>query len=92
MILMQLTPNFRVDSYSSRCCVVRWLFTGVTFFDSYEHMTQGKVRYDSIAVSFHKFFGYPSVAGLFITGRATFESFRDIFVADMIQLIFRTFL
>ena len=46
-----------------------------------QHMTQGKVRYDSIAVSFHKFFGYPSVAGLFITGRAAFETFRDVFAA-----------
>ncbi|MDG1987055.1 MAG: pyridoxal-dependent decarboxylase [Halieaceae bacterium] len=46
-----------------------------------QHITQGKVRYDSIAVSFHKFFGYPSVAGLFITGRTTFESFRDVFAA-----------
>ncbi len=33
-------------------------------------------RYDSIAVSCHKFFGFPSPAGLFITTRTNFESFR----------------
>ncbi len=32
-------------------------------------------RYDSIAVSCHKFFGFPSPAGLFITTRRNFESF-----------------
>lgn len=32
-------------------------------------------RYDSIAVSCHKFFGFPSPAGLFITTRTNFESF-----------------
>ncbi len=36
-------------------------------------------RYDSIAVSCHKFFGFPSPAGLFITTRTNFESFRDQF-------------
>ena len=44
-----------------------------------QNIIQGKVRYDSVAVSFHKFFGYPSVAGLFVTGRTSFESFRDVF-------------
>ena len=32
-------------------------------------------RYDSIAVSCHKFFGFPSPAGLFITPRTNFEAF-----------------
>lgn len=32
-------------------------------------------RYDSIAVSCHKFFGFPSPAGLFITTRSNFEEF-----------------
>lgn len=36
-------------------------------------------RYDSIAVSCHKFFGFPSPAGLFITTQATFEAFRTQF-------------
>ncbi|AEJ02827.1 histidine decarboxylase [Nitrosomonas sp. Is79A3] len=36
-------------------------------------------RYDSIAVSCHKFFGFPSPAGLFITTRTNFESFRAQF-------------
>ncbi len=33
-------------------------------------------RYDSIAVSCHKFFGFPSPAGLFITTRSIFEDFQ----------------
>lgn len=32
-------------------------------------------RYDSIAVSCHKFFGFPSPAGLFITTQGNFEEF-----------------
>ncbi|UJP05443.1 MAG: pyridoxal-dependent decarboxylase [Nitrosomonas sp.] len=32
-------------------------------------------RYDSIAISCHKFFGFPSPAGLFITTRTNFERF-----------------
>ena len=36
-------------------------------------------RYDSIAVSCHKFFGFPSPAGLFITTEANFDLFREPF-------------
>lgn len=36
-------------------------------------------RYDSIAVSCHKFFGFPSCAGLFICGRGDFEEYRGYF-------------
>lgn len=36
-------------------------------------------RYDSIAVSCHKFFGYPSPAGLFITTQRNFENFHVLF-------------
>jgi len=36
-------------------------------------------RYDSIAVSCHKFFGYHSAAGLFICGRRDFEEYRAYF-------------
>lgn len=36
-------------------------------------------RYDSIAVSCHKFFGFPSSAGLFITTQTNFETFRAQF-------------
>ncbi len=36
-------------------------------------------RYDSIAVSCHKFFGFPSPAGLFITTRTNFASFLTPF-------------
>lgn len=38
-------------------------------------------RYDSIAVSCHKFFGFPSPAGIFITTRTAFEDFRRRFSA-----------
>ncbi len=34
-------------------------------------------RYDSIAVSCHKFFGFPSPAGLFITTRNNFKRFNE---------------
>ena len=36
-------------------------------------------RYDSLAVSCHKFFGFPSPAGLFICGRHDFEEYRTYF-------------
>lgn len=36
-------------------------------------------RYDSIAVSCHKFFGFPSPAGLFITTQKNFEEFLTPF-------------
>jgi glutamate/tyrosine decarboxylase-like PLP-dependent enzyme len=36
-------------------------------------------RYDSIAVSCHKFFGFPSPAGIFVCTRANFEEFLDRF-------------
>jgi len=38
-----------------------------------------KPRYDSIAVSCHKFFGFPSPAGLFMTTRSDFEAFLEQF-------------
>ncbi len=36
-------------------------------------------RYDSIAVSCHKFFGFPSPAGLFITTENNFSQFNELF-------------
>ncbi len=39
----------------------------------------GRRRYDSLAVSWHKFFGYHAVAGLFLCCRDDFESYRDYF-------------
>ncbi|MFZ2171985.1 MAG: pyridoxal-dependent decarboxylase [Methylococcaceae bacterium] len=36
-------------------------------------------RYDSIAVSCHKFFGFPSPAGLFITTTSHFDQFNELF-------------
>jgi histidine decarboxylase len=37
------------------------------------------VRYDSIAVSCHKFFGFPAPAGLFITTKSHFDEFNELF-------------
>lgn len=36
-------------------------------------------RYDSIAVSCHKFFGFPSPAGLFITTEKNFNEFNELY-------------
>ena len=36
-------------------------------------------RFDSIAVSCHKFFGYPSPAGLFITTQSNFDIFHEAY-------------
>jgi glutamate/tyrosine decarboxylase-like PLP-dependent enzyme len=36
-------------------------------------------RYDSIAVSCHKFFGFPSPAGLFITTQKRYDEFDKLF-------------
>ncbi|MFK0571559.1 pyridoxal-dependent decarboxylase [Endozoicomonas sp.] len=39
----------------------------------------GKRRYNSLAISWHKFFGYHGVAGLFVCGRDDFEQYHDAF-------------
>lgn len=36
-------------------------------------------RYDSIAVSCHKFFGFPAPAGLFITTKTYFDEFNELY-------------
>ncbi len=41
--------------------------------------TRAGPRYDSIAVSCHKFFGFPSPAGLFITTGSNFDEFNTLF-------------
>ena len=46
---------------------------------SLQHLPSKDLRYDSIAVSCHKFFGYTSPAGLFITTRINFDTFMDSF-------------
>jgi glutamate/tyrosine decarboxylase-like PLP-dependent enzyme len=43
------------------------------------HQNKNKRRYDSIAVSCHKFFGFPSPAGLFITRNTTYQEFNKLF-------------
>lgn len=45
----------------------------------YPHGENSKARYDSLAVSCHKFFGYHSPAGLFMTSKEHFAYFKDIF-------------
>jgi histidine decarboxylase len=47
------------------------------FADELLHtVSSGQTRYHSIAVSCHKFFGFPAPAGLFITTRAIFDEFE----------------
>jgi histidine decarboxylase len=47
---------------------------------SYQSMSSpATARYDSIAVSCHKFFGFPSPAGLFITTKSHFDEFNGLF-------------
>lgn len=41
--------------------------------------SRNAARYDSIAVSCHKFFGFPSPAGLFITTQSHFDAFNELF-------------
>jgi len=36
-------------------------------------------RYDSLAISCHKFFGYPGIAGIFIAGNGNFAEFLEVF-------------
>lgn len=47
---------------------------------SYQSVTSPNVgRYDSIAVSCHKFFGFASPAGLFVTKQSLYREFNDLF-------------
>ena len=39
----------------------------------------GRKRYDSISVSCHKFFGFPMIAGIFVTTASTYGTFKDYF-------------
>ncbi|GAB6067154.1 hypothetical protein JCM13664_04720 [Methylothermus subterraneus] len=39
------------------------------------HSANGQKRYDSLAVSCHKFFGFPAPAGIFLTTQSHFEEF-----------------
>ena len=50
---------------------------GVVSFQMDDESTSG--RYDSIAVSCHKFFGFPAPAGLFITRESLYEEFNEFF-------------
>ncbi len=46
---------------------------------SHPRRTNRPGRYDSIAVSCHKFFGFPSPAGLFITKQRLYDEFNEAF-------------
>lgn len=51
-----------------------------TFADELLHTgSSEQTRYDSIAISCHKFFGFPAPAGLFITTRVIFDEFETQF-------------
>lgn len=54
--------------------------TGFATEIMHENSAQSKTpRYDSIAVSCHKFFGFPSPAGLFITRKKRYQEFNEQF-------------
>jgi histidine decarboxylase len=62
------------------------LFGGYLPFTRHAHevvyrVDEGDIRgrYDSLAVSCHKFFGFPSPAGLFITTRSLYDEFNAFF-------------
>lgn len=44
-----------------------------------QYLKNGIKRYDSIAVSGHKFFGYCSPTGLFVASKGIFEKFKNYF-------------
>jgi histidine decarboxylase len=50
---------------------------GIVAHHSEDNPTQN--RYDSIAVSCHKFFGFPAPAGLFVTRGKVFEEFNELY-------------
>ena len=50
-----------------------------TYADLIQNDRGGKRRYNSLAVSLHKFFGFHSVAGLFICCRDDFENYKEHF-------------
>ncbi len=66
-----------------------YMHLDAALFGGYLHVTEhaadlhklvdDKKRYDSIAVSCHKFFGYPGTAGMFIAGKKDFDEFRGLF-------------
>lgn len=45
----------------------------------YQFNSASEPRYDSIAVSCHKFYGFPSPAGLFITTKSNYAAFDEVF-------------
>jgi len=56
------------------------LFGGYLPHTPYAHLvSQRQMHYDSIAISGHKFFGFPHTLGLFITKRSTFDSFLSMY-------------
>ncbi|MCK9396094.1 MAG: pyridoxal-dependent decarboxylase [Methylobacter sp.] len=75
-----------LKGYSSYLHLDAALFGGYLPFTShagevlYQSQTNPAApRYDSIAVSCHKFFGFPSPAGLFITTQNHFDEFNKLF-------------
>jgi len=50
-----------------------------SFVSEVLHQNGNRRRYDSLAVSCHKFFGFPSPAGLFITRDSLYQEFNEQF-------------
>jgi histidine decarboxylase len=75
------------DRLRNRACYVHLdaaLFGGYLPFTPHAaevayRAADGSGRYDSIAVSCHKFFGFPAPAGLFVTRRSLYDEFNRLF-------------
>jgi histidine decarboxylase len=76
----------QLKGYSSYVHLDAALFGGYLPFTSNKRVVAhqgtdptGPTRYDSIAVSCHKFFGFPSPAGIFVTRQNLYEQFNELF-------------
>jgi histidine decarboxylase len=76
----------QLSGYSSYVHVDAALFGGYLPFTPHARQVACRTsdadpvgRYDSIAVSCHKFFGFPSPAGLFVTRQSLYEEFNELF-------------
>ena len=95
LVLATIGTTFKgaIDNIDEIQAVIRkhdaYLHLDAALFGGYLHASEfanelkatnkaGK-RYDSISISCHKFFGFNSVAGLFLTNKNTFEDFRNYF-------------
>ncbi len=77
--------NAALEGYESYIHLDAALFGGYLHATDYaadlHKLGKSGKRYDSIAVSCHKFFGYTGAAGIFVAGKKDFEEFRQLFAS-----------